>query len=308
MNHFLDIDVVDTAALHGILVHAKGMKTLRSGRPRGTPDDTTPLSGRIVALVFEKPSTRTRVSFDVGVRQLGGETLVLSGSDMQLGRGESAADTARVLSRYVDMIVIRTTSEENILEFAEYADIPVINGLTDRSHPCQVMGDVLTFQERQGAVKGRRIAWIGDGNNVCTSFLHAAGQFGFDMSIACPEGFEPSASAVEFARGKGINVDIARDPKVSAAGADLIVTDAWMSMHDTEFERSHRRCSLAPYQVTEELLSVAGEDAVFMHCLPAYRGEEVTAAVLDGPASVVLDEAENRLHVQKAIMRYCLEV
>ncbi len=308
MKHFLDIHKTESRLLRDILDRAKGMKSLRAGRPKGVPDDMQPLAGRLVALLFEKPSTRTRVSFDVGVRQLGGEVLMLSGAELQLGRGETIADTARVLSRYVDMIVLRTYSEGNLLELAEHATVPVINALTDRSHPCQVMGDILTFEEHRGSVLRRKVAWFGDGNNVCASFLHAAGQFGFDMALSCPDSLLPDGEFVDFARSRGALVEITGDPLAAASGADLVATDAWLSMHDSGAVREERREMLSPFRVTAELMSAAAPDALFMHCLPAYRGEEVTSEVLDGPASVVLDEAENRLHVQKAIMRYCLDV
>lgn len=308
MKHFLDIDKLSPADLAGIIQHARSMKSARRGCPRGTRDTTQPLSGRLVALVFEKPSTRTRVSFDTGVRQLGGEVITLSGSETQLGRGESIADTARVLSRYVDMIVIRTHREHNLLELAEYATVPVINGLTDSTHPCQVLGDVMTFEEHRGPIADRHVAWFGDGNNVCASFLHAAGQFGFSMVLACPESYRPGTKYVDYARSRGATVRMVTDPLIAAAGAELVVTDAWLSMHDTERHRDDKRKLLGEFQVNDRVMAAAAEDAVFMHCLPAYRGEEVTSAVLESPKSVVFDEAENRLHVQKAIMRYCLEV
>ncbi len=308
MRHFLDLHTVPAEDLRGILTQAASMKTARCGLPRGTGDDGAPLAGRMVALIFEKPSTRTRVSFDVGVRQLGGETLVLSGKDMQLGHGETIADTARVLSRYVDLIMIRTFREETLLELAEYATVPVINGLTDASHPCQIMADVLTYEEHRGPIKGAKVLWAGDGNNVCTSFLHAAGQLGFDMTFTGPEQFDPDPEALEFARGKGVRVEIERDPLKAAEGASLIVTDTWLSMHDPESARQRRHALLRPFQVNEALMQAARSDAIFMHCLPAHRGEEATDAVMDGPRSVIFDEAENRLHAQKAIMRWCLAV
>ncbi|WP_424932893.1 ornithine carbamoyltransferase [Amaricoccus macauensis] len=308
MRHFLDLHKLTSEDLRGILTQAAAMKTARTGQPKGAPDDGVPLAGRMVALVFEKPSTRTRVSFDVGVRQLGGETLVLSGKDMQLGHGETIADTARVLSRYVDLIMIRTFKEETLLELAEYATVPVINGLTDASHPCQIMADMLTFEEHRGPIKGRKVVWAGDGNNVCTSFLHAAGQLGFDLTFTGPEALDPDPEAVAFARGKGSTVEIERDPLKAANGASLIVTDTWMSMHDPESARQRRHAMLRPYQVNEALMAAAGGNALFMHCLPAHRGEEASDGVMDGPNSVIFDEAENRLHAQKAIMRWCLRV
>ncbi len=307
MSNFLDIYKADAAELRGILDQAHAMKSARGGRPKGTPDDEEPLAGRMVALIFEKPSTRTRVSFDMGVRQMGGHSMVLSGTEMQLGHGESIADTARVLSRYVDMIMIRTFDESVLLELAEYADVPVINGLTDRTHPCQIMADIMTFEEHRGSIAGKKVAWMGDGNNVCASFLHAAGQFGFDMTFAGPQSLDPEPEFVGYARKKGSNITIERDAKKAVAGADLVVTDTWVSMHDPTSARERRHNLLRPYQVNAELMAHAKEDALFMHCLPAHREEEVTSEVMDGPHSVVFDEAENRLHAQKAIMRWCLE-
>jgi ornithine carbamoyltransferase len=308
MPHFLDLHTTDRAALRAMIDQAHGMKQARGGRPKGTPDDDQPLKGRMVALIFEKPSTRTRVSFDMGVRQLGGQSMVLSGSEMQLGHGETIADTARVLSRYVDLIMIRTFEETVLHELAEYASVPVINGLTNESHPCQIMADILTYEEHRGPIKGRRVVWLGDGNNVCVSFLHAAGQFGFDMVFAGPESLDPDAKAVAFARAHGVHVEIMRDATRAVAGADLVVTDTWVSMHDSQSNRERRHNLLRPYQVNDALMSHAKRDALFMHCLPAHREEEVTNAVMDGPQSVVFDEAENRLHAQKAVMRYCLGV
>ena len=306
MKHFLDIHKTDASDLHAMLKSAGEMKTKRLGQPKGTPDEEQPLKGHMVALIFEKPSTRTRVSFDVGVRQMGGETMVLSGSEMQLGHGETIADTARVLSRYVDMIMIRTFDESILLELAEFSDVPVINGLTDRSHPCQIMADVMTFEEHRGPIKGKKVVWMGDGNNVCSSFLHAAGQFEFDMVFSGPEQLDPDAEFVGIARKAGASVQIERDPHKAVEGADLIVADTWLSMHDKQSARERRHNMLRPYQVNAELMKTAGEQALFMHCLPAHRDEEVTSEVMDGPQSVIFDEAENRLHAQKAVMRWCL--
>lgn len=308
MNHFLDIHLTDAKDLRSIIDHASAMKTARLGRPRGTLDDDQPLKDRMVALIFEKPSTRTRVSFDVGVRQMGGQTMVLSGSDMQLGHGETIADTARVLSRYVDLIMIRTFDEAVLTEMAEYATVPVINGLTDRTHPCQIMADVMTFEEHRGPIKGKKVVWSGDGNNVCASFLHAAGQFGFDLTFTGPPTLDPEPEFVDLARAKGSNIVIERDPDKAVDGADLVVADTWVSMHDAQSARERRHNQLRPYQVNAELMAKAKPDALFMHCLPAHRDEEATSEVMDGPHSVIFDEAENRLHAQKAIMRWCLEV
>ena len=304
MNHFLDIHKTDADDLRGMIDQARKMKDARKGLPKGTPDADQPLANHLVALIFEKPSTRTRVSFDVGVRQLGGQTLVLSGADMQLGHGESIADTARVLSRYVDMIMIRTFDESTLLELAEHATVPVINGLTDRTHPCQIMADVLTFEEHHGPIKGKKVVWTGDGNNVCASFLHAAGQFGFDLTFTGPQSLDPEQEFVDFARSKGCTITLERDAEKAVQGADLIVADTWVSMHDEKAAAKHNL--LQPYQVNERLLAEAKSDALFMHCLPAYREQEVTSDVLEGPQSVIFDEAENRLHAQKAVMRWCL--
>jgi ornithine carbamoyltransferase len=284
------------------------MKTARNGRPKGTPDDEQPLAGRMVALIFEKPSTRTRVSFDVGVRQMGGQTMVLSGADMQLGHGETIADTARVMSRYVDLIMIRTFEEAVLLEMAEHATVPVINGLTNRTHPCQIMADVMTYEEHRGPIRGRKVVWSGDGNNVFASWAQAAGQFGFDITFTGPPTLDPEPSILDFARSKGSRAEIVRDPFQAVQGADIVVTDTWVSMHDPQSAKERRHNQLRPYQVNERLMAAARTDALFMHCLPAHRDDEVTSAVMDGPQSVIFDEAENRLHAQKAVMRWCLGV
>jgi len=306
MKHFLDIHTTDAGELRAMIDSAHAMKSARNNRPKGMADDDQPLAGRMVALIFEKPSTRTRVSFDVGVRQMGGQTMVLSGKEMQLGHGETIADTARVLSRYVDLIMIRTFEEATLLEMAEHATVPVINGLTNRTHPCQIMADVMTYEEHRGPIAGKKVVWAGDGNNVCASFLHAAGQFGFDFTFTGPEPLDPEAKFVEFARAKGANVQIERDPNRAVEGADLVVTDTWVSMHDPESAKERRHNQLRGYQVNEALMARAKPDSLFMHCLPAHRNDEATSAVMDGPHSVIFDEAENRLHAQKAIMRWCL--
>ncbi|WP_417243354.1 ornithine carbamoyltransferase [Celeribacter sp.] len=307
MKHFLDINKTDAHELHRIIAAAKATKIARHGRPKAALDTDLPLKDKMVALIFEKPSTRTRVSFDVGVRQMGGETMVLSGSDMQLGHGETIADTARVLSRYVDMIMIRTFEEQTLLEMAEYATVPVINGLTNRTHPCQIMADILTFEEHNGPIKGKKVVWLGDGNNVCASFIHAAGQFEFDLTFAGPTPLDPEMEFIEEARGKGSKIEIERDADKAVVGADLIVTDTWVSMHDPASARERRHNQLRPYRVNRALMAKANEGALFMHCLPAHRGDEVTNNVMDGPQSVIFDEAENRLHAQKAVMQWCVE-
>ena len=308
MTHFLDIDKSKPESLRGIINTALEMKQARVGLPKGTLDADQPLSGQMVALIFEKPSTRTRVSFDVGVRQMGGQTMLLSGTDMQLGHGETIADTARVLSRYVDLIMIRTFEEATLLEMADFATVPVINGLTNKSHPCQIMADIMTFEEHRGPINGRKIVWSGDGNNVFTSFAHAAGQFGFNLTFTGPEPLDPDQNLLKKVRDKGVNITIERDPQKAVQGADLVVTDTWVSMHDPQSARERRHNQLRGYQVNTDLMSKAKPDALFMHCLPAHRDDEATSEVMDGPHSVIFDEAENRLHVQKAIMRHCLGV
>ena len=300
MKHFLDIHQTDQSELRTIIDNATSMKSARDGRPRGALDDDQPLKDHMVALIFEKPSTRTRVSFDVGVRQMGGQTMVLSGADMQLGHGETIADTARVLSRYVDLIMIRTFEEQTLHEMAEYATVPVINGLTNRSHPCQIMADIMTFEEHNGPIKGKRVVWSGDGNNVFASFAHAAKQFDFDLVFTGPETLEPEAAL------KGLYTTV-RNPDEAVKGADLVVTDTWVSMHDPQSARERRHNQLRGYQVNAALMAQAKPDALFMHCLPAHRDDEATSEVMDGKHSVIFDEAENRLHAQKAIMRWCLE-
>ena len=308
MPHFLDLHTTAPGALRAMIDTAVAMKTARAGRPRGAPDEAAPLDGRIVALVFEKPSTRTRVSFDVGIRQMGGQSLVLSGAEMQLGHGETIADTARVLSRYVDLIMIRTFEESTLLELAEHATVPVINGLTNRTHPCQIMADVMTYEEHRGPIAGKRAVWCGDGNNVCASLIHAAGQFGFDVTFSGPAALDPDPEIVDTARKAGAKITVERDPHAAVAGADVVFTDTWVSMHDPASTRERRHNQLRPFQVNDALMAAAGPQAVFLHCLPAHREEEVTSTVMDGPQSVVFDEAENRLHAQKAILRWCLGV
>ena len=306
MQNFLDIHQTSAIDLRKMINSAHTMKQARKGLLKGTPDPDQPLAGAMVALIFEKPSTRTRVSFDVGVRQMGGQTMVLSGKEMQLGHGETIADTARVLSRYVDLIMIRTFEEATLLEMADYATVPVINGLTNRTHPCQIMADVMTYEEHRGPITGKKVVWAGDGNNVSASFLHAAGQFGFDFTFTGPQPLDPEPAFIAFARAKGVQINVERNPEVAFEGADLVVTDTWVSMHDAESAKERRHNQLRGYQVTETLMARAKPDALFMHCLPAHRNDEVTSAVMDGAHSVVFDEAENRLHAQKAIMRWCL--
>jgi ornithine carbamoyltransferase len=301
VRHFLDLLEVPSAALRDMLTASASMK---ASRVKGEPPLRRPLAGKTLAMIFDKPSTRTRVSFDVAMRELGGETILLTGAEMQLGRGESIADTARVLSRYVDAIMIRVLEHETLDELARHATVPVINGLTKRSHPCQIMADVLTFEERRGPIRGRKIAWSGDYNNVLSSWIDAAQRFDFSLDIACPAALQPGLERLERARAGGAKITIGEDPFAAVAGATAVVSDCWVSMGDKDEGR--RRNLLAPYQVNRTLMKAAASDAIFMHCLPAHRGEEVADEVIDGPQSVVFDEAENRLHAQKGILAWCL--
>lgn len=298
--HFLDLDRFETDTLRRVLDMGRGFK-------KGEANGDRPLAGKMLAMLFDKPSTRTRVSFEVGMKQLGGDVVTLSSRDTQLGRGETVADTARVLSRYVDAIMIRTTSRKNLEEMAQYATVPVINGLTDDSHPCQLMADVMTFEEHRGPIRGKVVAWSGDGNNVAASWVHAAVKFGFELRLACPRELMPPKDLLDWARNHGGKVTLTHEPLDAVAGADCVVTDAWLSMGDEQKGEANRHNLLAPYRVDERLMEAAKPDAIFMHCLPAHRGEEVTGGVIDGPRSVVWDEAENRLHVQKGILAWCLE-
>ncbi len=297
--HFLDLHKVGRDDLRGIIDASVEVK--KNGL---AGDAAKPLAGKTLAMIFEKPSTRTRVSFEVGMRQLGGDVVMLSGREIQLGRGETIADTARVLSRYVDAIMIRTWGEERLTEMAEAATVPVINGLTDNSHPCQLMADVMTFEEHRGHIGGKAVAWTGDGNNVARSWIRAAAQFDFELRMACPEDLQPPADLLAWAHGEGAHISVSNDPDSAVRDADCVVTDTWVSMGDKEAPSRHNL--LRPYQVNDRLMSLARPEAVFMHCLPAHRGEEVTDSVIDGPQSVVFDEAENRLHAQKGILLWCL--
>jgi ornithine carbamoyltransferase len=301
VRHFLDLADIAPGTLRGILDASRAMKK----GPKGAAGKG-PLAGRTLAMIFDKPSTRTRVSFDVAMRQLGGESIMLTGAEMQLGRGETVADTARVLSRYVDAIMIRTLDHRQLAGLAAHASVPVINGLTKLSHPCQVMADVLTFEEHRGSIAGRTVAWTGDANNVLTSWVQAAERFRFKLRIATPAALKPKKPVLDWIKAAGADVEIGTDPLKAVAGADCVVTDTWISMGDKEATR--RRALLKRYQVNDKLMARAAKDALFMHCLPAHRGEEVTDAVMDGPQSVVFDEAENRLHAQKGILAWCLRV
>ena len=300
--HFLDLDRFDKATLRSILDTAKAMKAGET-LPGLDPE---PLAGQHLALVFEKPSTRTRVSFEVGIRELGGRPIVLEPSGTQLGRGETVADTARVLSRYVDAIMLRTTKEEKLHELADYAGVPVINGLTDRTHPCQLMADVMTFEAHVGPIAGRTVVWVGDGNNMATSWLHAAARFDFELRLACPDELQPPEDVVAWARNEGASVVVTPDVEAAVSGADAVVTDTWVSMGDDADDSARRYRILGEYQVDDRVMALAAPHAIFMHCLPAHRGKEVAASVMDGPQSVVWDEAENRLHAQKGILVYCM--
>jgi ornithine carbamoyltransferase len=295
--HFLDLRHFETATLRQMLDVARGFK--QAGVP-----SSRPLAGRTLAMIFEKPSTRTRVSFEVAMRQLGGDVVVLQAAEMQLGRGETIGDTARVLSRYVDAIMLRTDNVAKLQELAANATVPVINGLTNCSHPCQLMADVLTFEEHQGPIAGQVVAWVGDGNNVACTWIEAAVRFGFTLRIATPEALRPNPELVAWARSQGATIEIGQDPVAAVRGARCVVADTWVSMSDDPNQNRHNL--LAPYRVDARLMSQAAPDAIFMHCLPAHRGEEVTAEVMDGPQSVVFDEAENRMHAQKGVLAWAL--
>lgn len=302
--HFLNLADAGGDAVAAMLGDALDRKLARAGWPKGRPDADAPLAGHVLAMIFEKNSTRTRVSFDMAMRQLGGNALILEAGSTQLGRGETIADTARVLSRMVDAIMIRTNDHAKIEELAAHATVPVINGLTDLSHPCQIMADLLTLVERGIALPGLELAWLGDGNNVLNSIVEAAGLMKFNVRVAVPQGYESDAGFIDRARAAGAKVTLHRDPREAVAGARVIVTDTWVSMGQTGAEA--RVAAMTPFQVNEGLMAAAAPNAVFLHCLPAHRGEEVTDAVIDGPQSVVWDEAENRIHAQKAVLRWVM--
>ena len=304
VKHFLDVKDWDAQTLRALIDEAKRRKAARKGLAHGMVDKDKPLEGKVLAMIFDKHSTRTRISFDVGMRQLGGTTLMLTGSEMQLAREETIADTARVLSRYVDAVMIRLLDHEMVQDLANNATIPVINGLTRLSHPCQVMADVMTFEEHRGPIKGATIAWSGDSNNVLTSWVHAAPRFGFKLRVASPKELSAKPALRDWVKAEGADVKFSEDAEAAVAGADCVVSDAWVSMGDEDSTKRHNL--LKAYQVNARLMARASKDAIFMHCLPAHRGEEVTDDVIDGPQSVVFDEAENRLHVQKAVLKWCL--
>lgn len=300
IRHFLDLRDIPKQDLRLMIDTAR---TVKQGFKQGEKHEILP--GKIMGMIFEKRSTRTRISFEVGMRDLGGYSIYMNEDQIQIGRGESISDTAKVLSRYVDVIMIRANKHESVLELAEHGHIPVINGLTDRSHPCQIMADILTYEEHRGSVEGRTFTWVGDGNNVATSLIEAAAQFGFTLHLSCPEELPPSTEAISWARENGATIQVIANPKEAVKDVDAVFADCWVSMGDKDAAFRHR--VLAPYQVNKKLMSLAKENALFMHCLPAHRGEEVTAEVIDGPQSVVFDEAENRLHAQKAIILYCFK-
>jgi ornithine carbamoyltransferase len=301
--HFLDLWPLSGLEMRALLDAAKARKAARAGLPKARPDVDRPLDGRLLAMIFEKPSTRTRASFDVAMRQLGGVPAVYNASDLQLGRGETVEDTARVLSRFVDAVMIRANSHATIVDFAGAADVPVINGLTDKSHPCQILADLLTFEEKVGPIAGARLAWVGDGNNVCASFIHAAPKLGYELTIAAPLRYAPPEDDIARARAEGAVIAVTDDPVDAVRGADAVITDTWVSMGD--LDRDERLATLEAFRVDAALMAHAAKHAIFLHCLPAHRAEEVTADVIDGPRSVVFDEAENRVHAQKAVLLWC---
>lgn len=303
--HFLDLADIPAEALREILDEAHRCKKARIGFPKGAVDVDAPLAGHILAMLFEKSSTRTRFSFEVGMTQLGGTSITTSADDMQLGRGESIEDTAKVLSRFVDAIMLRANDHSSLLALSRNATIPVINGLTDYNHPCQIMADLMTLEEQGRDLKDMRLCWVGDGNNVAMSFVNAAAKFGFKLVISTPEGYGLSGQMVERARAEGAHIDLIQDPLQACKSADVVIADTWVSMGDEDIDK--RMSDLSDWQVNDALMNVAANDALFLHCLPAHRGEEVSAAVIDGPSSVVFDEAENRLHAQKAILKWCLD-
>jgi len=302
--HFLDISALSKEEVRAIVDEAHARKSARIDWPKAKRDEDAPLDGYALAMIFQKNSTRTRVSFEIGMRQLGGASIVLNANDTQLGRGETVQDTARVLSRMVDAVMIRANNHQDVLDFAEAADVPVINGLTDLSHPCQIIADIMTIEEWGGDIAGKTVAWLGDGNNVCTSFVHAAEKLDFKLRIATPAAYAPRGQEIAAAKAAGADVAVGTDAKQAIDGADVVVTDTWVSMGDTD--KDARMAAFPPFAIDDAMLKRAAKDAVFLHCLPAHRGEEVTDSVLDGPQSGAWDEAENRIHAQKAVLLWCL--
>jgi len=304
--HFLNLADLSKDTLRTILDEAHRAKKARKNRAKGAQDDDAPLDSHVLAMLFEKSSTRTRFSFEMAMHQLGGTSIMATTQDMQLGRGESIEDTAKVLSRYVDAIMLRANDHETLIKLAQYASVPVINGLTDYNHPCQIMADLMTIEEQGRDLKGLVLSWVGDGNNVAMSFVNAAAQFGYVLRLSCPTGYEVRGQDVARAQAQGAQIELLPDPRQACAGADVVIADTWVSMGDRQADK--RMADLQPYQVNDDLMARAQNDALFLHCLPAHRGEEVSASVLDGPQSVVFDEAENRLHAQKAILRWCSDL
>ena len=301
--HFLSLADIPASELRAILDEAHKRKKARASWPKGKVDADAPMDGRTLALIFEKSSTRTRFSFDMGMRQLGGSSITATSNDMQLGRGETIEDTAKVLSRFVDGIMLRANSHDTLTALARNASIPVINGLTDYNHPCQIMADLQTLEERGGDLRDMTLTWVGDGNNVAVSFINAAVKFGYKLRLSCAKGYTVAGQTVEAARGQGANITVEADPLKACSGADVVIADTFVSMGDTDAQA--RLKDLMPYQVTDALMEKAAKSATFLHCLPAHRGEEVATSVIDGPQSAVFDEAENRLHAQKAIITWC---
>ncbi len=304
LKHFLSLADIPASELRAILDEAHRRKRARSGFPKGRLDADAPLSGETLAMIFEKSSTRTRFSFDMAMRQLGGTSITATSSDMQLGRGETVEDTAKVLSRFVDAVMLRANAHDTLTALARNASVPVINGLTDYNHPCQIMADLQTLEETGGDLSDMILTWVGDGNNVAVSFVNAAAKFGYRLRLSCPAGYTVPGQTVEAARQAGAKIETITDPLKACANADVVIADTWVSMGDMDADK--RMSDLADYQVTDALMGAAGPSATFLHCLPAHRGEEVTASVIDGPQSRVFDEAENRLHAQKAIIAWCL--
>jgi len=303
--HFLSLADISAGDLRAILDEAHARKKARAGLPKGAADVDAPLAGHVLAMLFEKSSTRTRFSFEIAMRQLGGGAITTSADDMQLGRGESVEDTAKVLSRFVDAVMLRSNSHEDLVKLAQNSSVPIINGLTDYNHPCQIMADLQTLEERGRTLKGLTLAWVGDGNNVAMSYVNAASAFGYKLRLSCPQGYQVRGQDVERARANGADIELIENPQKACAQADVVIADTWVSMGDKDADQ--RMSDLADYQVNEALMKRANTDALFLHCLPAHRGEEVSAAVIDGPQSCVFDEAENRLHAQKAVLTYCLQ-
>ncbi len=303
VRHFLDLWRLDGATIRALLDEAARRKAARAGWPQGKADADAPAKDHVLAMLFEKHSTRTRFSFDAAIRQLGGASIIANASETQLGRGEPVEDTARVLSRMVDLVMIRANRHEDVERFAQAATVPVINGLTDKGHPCQILADLMTFEAHKGPVEGKTLAWIGDGNNVCASLIHAAGKLGFTLRVATPAAYHPDL--LDLARAGNLGkIELGHDPREAVKGADAVLTDTWVSMGDTDHDE--RIEAFEPFQVDDRLMGAAAKDALFLHCLPAHRGEEVSDAVIDGPQSVIWEEAENRIHAQKAVIAWCL--